>query len=143
VRPYKQSAIGLSHHHYSVPHQPAGFFSDEPSGKQGDQMVTEKAEKIAGGDSLGHLPSKPRPTVVSDELTKVMALVTEGLPGDTKVSFQFDGKLHVMIDVRTLEQVLAVEMTLPKLGAGMFHDIQRVQAPRHGFGHRVTALVDR
>jgi hypothetical protein len=110
---------------------------------QGDQLVTEKAGKIAGGDSLGHLPRKPRPTVVSDELTKVMALVTEGLPSDAKISFQFDGRLHVMVDVRTLEQVLAVEMTLPKLGAGMFHDIQRVQALRHGFGHRVTALVDR
>jgi hypothetical protein len=106
-------------------------------------MVTSKAEKGAIADSIGHLPSKPRPSVVSDELTRVMKLVADGLPGDTKISFQFDGKLHVMIDVRTLEQVLAVEMTLPKLGAGMFHDIQRVQAPRHGFGHRVTALVDR
>jgi hypothetical protein len=105
--------------------------------------VTGKAEKSAAADSVGHLPSKPRSSVVSDELTKIMTLVTEGLPADTKVSFQFDGKLHVLIDVRTLEQVLAVEMILPKLGAGMFHDVQRGQAPRHGFGHRVTARVDR
>jgi len=71
-----------------------------------------------------------------------MLMVSEACPPETKVSFQFDGRLHVMIDVRSLEDVLKLEIILPGFGAGMFHDVQRAQAPHHGFGHRVTALVD-
>ncbi|WP_157602754.1 hypothetical protein [Sphingomonas sp. PR090111-T3T-6A] len=92
---------------------------------------------------VDRLPSAPRARLVSDELTRLMKMVTDACPPDVKVSFAFDGQLHLFVDVRTIEDVLAVELILPSLGAGMFHGVQRSQAPRHGFGHRVTALVDR
>lgn len=105
--------------------------------------MTTKSEKLADSASVDRLPSKPPVKTVTEELNKVAALLADACPEDSKISFLFDGVLHVMIDVRTLEAVLAIEMILPKLGAGMFHDVQRTQAPRHGFGHRVTAIVER
>ncbi len=94
-------------------------------------------------EGVGRLPSQPRSTIVSEELGKLMALLREACPADAAISFLFDTMLHVRIDVRTLEQVVAVEMILPTLGAGTFHNIQRGQAPNHSFMHRVTALVER
>jgi hypothetical protein len=99
------------------------------------------SETVSAG--VDRLPSQPRALIVSEELAKVTAVVADACPSDARISFLYDGRLHLMIDVRTLEEVLAVEMILPKIGAGMFHDVARAQAPRHGFGHRVTALVDR
>jgi hypothetical protein len=94
-------------------------------------------------DGVDRIPGKQRSTVVSDELNRLLDLLRGALPEEATVSFLFDGKLTVRIDVRKLEQVLAIEMVLPTLGAGIFHDIQRGQAPNHSFMHRVTARVDR
>jgi hypothetical protein len=93
--------------------------------------------------SVDRLPNQPRARLVSEELTRIMAMVVDACSPDAKVSFAFDGRLHLYVDVRTIEEVVGVELILPSLGAGMFHEIHRSQAPRHGFGHRVTALVDR
>lgn len=92
---------------------------------------------------VDRMPDKQRSTVVSDELGKLLALLRDSLPAEATISFLFDGRLQVRIDVRKLEQVLAIEMILPTLGGGIFRDIQRGQAPNHSFMHRVTARVDR
>jgi hypothetical protein len=104
-------------------------------------MTAHDDNKLPAG--VDRIPGKQRSTVVSDELNKLLTLLRGALPEEATVSFLFDGKLLVRIDVRKLEQVLAIEMVLPTLGAGIFHDIQRGQAPNHSFMHRVTARVDR
>ncbi|WBO21671.1 hypothetical protein [Sphingomonas abietis] len=100
-------------------------------------------EKPSLPDGVESIQNKPPSTAVSDELRKLMALLSDSLPHDAAISFLFDTRLHVRIDVRQLEQVQAIEMMLPTLGGGIFHDVQRGQAPNHSFLHRVTALVDR
>ena len=94
-------------------------------------------------DGVDRLHKKQRSTVVTDELGKLHALLSSSLPSEAAISFLFDTKLRVRIDVRSLEHVLAIEMILPTIGGGGFHDVQRGQAPNHSFMHRVTALVDR
>jgi hypothetical protein len=100
-------------------------------------------EKTTLPEGVDRIQSKPQSTVVSDELGKLMTLLSASLPKEAAISFLFDTRLRVRIDVRQLEQVLAIEMVLPTLGGGIFHDVQRGQAPNHSFLHRVTALVDR
>jgi hypothetical protein len=100
-------------------------------------------EKSQTPSSVDRLPSQPRATIISDELAKLMELIADACPKDAQISFVFDGRLHAMIDVRTMEEVVAVEMIVPQLAAGLFHSLQRAKAPRHGFGHRITALVAR
>jgi hypothetical protein len=93
--------------------------------------------------AVDRLPNQTRTPVVSDELNRIMTMVVDACSPDAKVSFAFDGRLHLFVDVRTIEEIVAAELILPGLGGGMFHEIQRSQAPRHGFGHRLTALVNR
>jgi hypothetical protein len=104
-------------------------------------MSARDESKLPAG--VDRISDKQRSTVVSDELSKLLTLLRDSLPAEATISFLFDGKLQVRIDVRQLEQVLAIEMILPTLGAGIFHDVQRGQAPNHSFMHRVTARVDR
>lgn len=106
-------------------------------------MATTPVEENAAANSVERLPSHPRQCVVSEELNRLIESVRNVCPQDATISFLFDGKLHLVIDVHTLEDVLAIELTLPKLGAGMFHDIQRGTTPHNAFLHRITALVDR
>jgi hypothetical protein len=100
-------------------------------------------EKSPAPSSIDRLPSQPRATTISDELAKLMELLAGACPKGAQISFVFDGRLHALIDVRTIEDVVAVEMIVPQLAAGLFHTLQRAKAPRHGFGHRITALVER
>jgi hypothetical protein len=104
-------------------------------------MSARSEDKLPEG--VDRLHGDKRSTVVSDELDKLLTLLRDSLPREAAISFLFDGKLHLRIDVRQLEQVLAIEMVLPTLGGGIFHDVQRGQAPNHSFMHRVTARVDR
>ncbi|GGN51642.1 hypothetical protein GCM10011349_24390 [Novosphingobium indicum] len=89
-----------------------------------------------------HLPSQ-KPARISDELAKVLSMVREHAPKDAKVSIDFDGKLHLHVDVRNGEDVKVLEKFLPQLGAGVFHDIEVGSTPHHPFFHRVSALIDR
>jgi hypothetical protein len=57
------------------------------------------------------------------------------------ITFEYNGKLHLHVDVRRLEELAIVEATLPSLCGGIFHDLQRGMAARHSFFHRVSALV--
>jgi hypothetical protein len=100
---------------------------------------------IDGGQlgSVEQFPVQPRSRVISEELNMIATSLREVCPPEAKISFEFDGMLHVHIDVRKLEDVTKVETFLPTFGASMFREIHRGQTPRHSFFHRVSALVDR
>lgn len=93
--------------------------------------------------SLERFPVQSRANFVSDELGTILASLVEACPPRSNIGFHFDGKLHVHIDVRAVEDVTRVEALLPSIGAGMFHTIKRGSTPGHPFFHRVSALVER
>lgn len=97
-----------------------------------------------GGQMLTveHFPSQ-KSTVISDELSKILSMLRDVSPAGAMISFDFDGKLHVHIDVRRGEDVVFLEGVLPTLGMGMFHGINVGTTPHHPFFHRVSALIDR
>lgn len=82
-------------------------------------------------------------TVISDELSRILDMLRDICPAGARISFDFDGKLHVHIDVRTGEDVARMGGILPTLGGGMFHGINVGTTPHHPFFHRVSALIDR
>ena len=92
--------------------------------------------------SVEHRPSQ-QTTSVTDELNTILTMLKEACPENAAISFDFDGRLHVHIDVHDLEEVLKVETILPTLGAGIFHDLVRRDTPHHPFMNRVSAVVNR
>jgi hypothetical protein len=94
------------------------------------------------GSRIEHLPKPARPKSVSDELNRILSSLRDACPEDAAISFDFDGKLHVHIDIRNLEDVAVTEAILPTLCMNIFHDIRRGNAPHSSFYHRVTAAVD-
>lgn len=80
-------------------------------------------------------------TSVSDELGRIMETLRGVCPPDTQISFSFDGRLAVHLDVRQREHVLFVEMLLPTIEAGRFEGITIGGKPGHPFHHRISATV--
>ncbi|SNS39805.1 hypothetical protein SAMN06295912_105218 [Sphingomonas laterariae] len=101
--------------------------------------AVEKSGNVAG---VERLPSKPRSTAISDELRRITETLIAVCPQEAIVTFSYEGRLEVHIDVRNLEHVTLVEAILPTLGAGMFSNIQRGISPPHPFFHRVSADVE-
>jgi hypothetical protein len=93
--------------------------------------------------SVERLPTASHSAVVSDELNRVLAMLRESCPKQSQISFDFDGRLHVHIDVRKREDVILVEAILPTMGLGLFHTISHGETPHHPFFHRISAIVDR
>ena len=100
------------------------------------------SEKQAAKPSVEHLPNQ-RSTIVTDELNKILTMLKGASPESALISFDFDGRLHVHVDVRSFEDLLKVEGTLPILGGGMFHDLTRGKTPHHPFHHRLSAILER
>ena len=90
-------------------------------------------------DERRHDASQPTP--VTDELSRILALLRQACPPNARISFDFDGRLHVHVDVRNIEEVAAVEAALPALGQGLFRCLRRGATPNRAFLHRVSALV--
>jgi hypothetical protein len=84
-----------------------------------------------------------RGSPLTDEFQRLTKMIADACPGEAHIQFSFDRVLRVVIDVRTMEDVVQVEMALKQVGAGMFRDVTRGQAPGHSFGRRVMAIVDR
>lgn len=82
-----------------------------------------------------------RSTAVTDELGRVLTMLRDVSPKDATISFDFDGRLHVPVDVRRREEVTLLEAVLPSLGGGLFHSLSRGATPHHPFFHRISALV--
>ncbi len=81
--------------------------------------------------------------MITDELNKVLTMLQGACPKDAIISFDFDGRLHVHVDVHSFEDLLKVEGILPILGGGTFHDLTRGETPHRPFYHRLSAIVDR
>jgi hypothetical protein len=80
---------------------------------------------------------------ISDELGSLHKAVEDACPPASIVSFVFDGRLRIAVDVHTFEEASEVEALLPAIGGGVFHDVARGNTPGMSFRRRVSALVDR
>lgn len=78
---------------------------------------------------------------VIEELADLRASVQALVPGDTAISFFYDGRLHINIDLRDLRDVERAESFLPNVADGIFSNIRRSMADHHSFRHRLTAEV--
>lgn len=100
------------------------------------------SENPAQKRSVERLPDQ-RSSMITDELNKVLTMLQGACPKDAIISFDFDGRLHVHVDVHSFEDLLKVEGILPILGGGTFHDLTRGETPHRPFHHRLSAIVDR
>lgn len=95
-------------------------------------MVPGGAERFAGVFHSGG---------VTEELGRITKLVRGASPPDAIVTFSFDGRLQIHVDVRKREHVMLVELTLKQLEPGLFDCVSVGGTPRHPFYHRVSAMV--
>lgn len=89
------------------------------------------------------IPLVPQPTVVSDELGRLMAILRGFCRPEAVITFEYNDRLRVHIDVREVEEVARLEAILPSLSGGIFGDLQRGLAAHHSFFHRISATVAR
>ena len=82
-----------------------------------------------------------RNLVVSDELGRLTHILREICPPEGVISFEYDGILHLNIDLRRLEDIARIEALLPSLCGGIFHGAQRRFTARHSFFHRISSLA--
>ena len=94
-------------------------------------------------NSVEPFPGTQQSTVVSDELNKILIMLREACPQGARISFDFDGALHVHVDVRKREDATVVETLLPKMGVGLFQKVSLGGTPHHPFFHRVSARINR
>ncbi|MYL98308.1 hypothetical protein GR702_11085 [Novosphingobium sp. FGD1] len=80
---------------------------------------------------------------ISDELAYLRKAVEDACPPSATVSFTFDGRLRIAVDVHTFEEASQVEAVLPSIAGGVFHDVVRGNTPGMSFRRRVSALVER
>ena len=80
---------------------------------------------------------------VSSELDRITAAVRSLCPKDTQISFEYDGRLQMNLDIRGLEEVARMETLLPGLCGGIFSNLQRGLVDNRPFLHRLTVVVDR
>jgi hypothetical protein len=78
---------------------------------------------------------------VIEELTRLREAVQSIVPGDTSISFRFDDRLHINIDMRDSNDLARVETVLPSVAGGIFSNVRRSLADHHSFRHRLTAEV--
>lgn len=88
------------------------------------------------------MPPSFSPISVTGELDRILTTLRKTIPDAAQISFDFDGTLHVHIDVRQREQVMLVQALLPALDGGRFHTINLGKTPHHPFLHRISAVVD-
>ncbi len=79
---------------------------------------------------------------VTEELIRLRTAVQSVVPSDTSISFHFDDRLHINIDVRDLADLARAETLLPTVADGIFSNLRRSLADRHSFRHRLTAEVE-
>ncbi len=78
---------------------------------------------------------------VSDELGRLTSMLREVCPTEAVISFDYNGALHLHVDVRLIEDVTKIEALLPSLCGGIFHSAQRRMTARHSFFRRVSFSV--
>lgn len=115
-----------------------------------DKGMVSNAGKVAEMDTgqdrnksadIQPIRGPERTMAVSDELARLTSILHEICPPDGVISFEYDGALHLHIDVRRVEDVTKIEALLPSLCGGIFHDVQRGLTARHSFFHRISSKV--
>ena len=82
-----------------------------------------------------------RTMAVSEELGRLTDILREICPPDGVISFEYNGSLHLHIDVRRVEDVTKIEAMLPSLCGGIFQGAQRGLSAHHSFFHRISSMV--
>jgi 2-polyprenyl-6-methoxyphenol hydroxylase-like FAD-dependent oxidoreductase len=95
-----------------------------------------------GGGSLQGTSVAATCRKVTEELMRLRRAVQSVVPGDTLISFHFDDRLHINIDVRDLCDLAKAETRLPAIADGIFSNLRRSLADHHSFRHRLTAEVE-
>lgn len=103
-------------------------------------MRDGEAAASADGEPL---QAAGRATPVSDELNRIREAVRSACPDAAEITFEYDGKLRINVDIRRLEDLARLEAVLPTLCGGVFSAVQRGLVDNRPFLHRLTALVDR
>ena len=93
--------------------------------------------------SVESFPALAMSTAVSDELGRILELLTSEFPQAVEIGFSFSGKLQVHIDVRSLEEITILDAKLPTMAGGLFSEVRYGGTPGHAFLHRVSAKVAR
>lgn len=88
-------------------------------------------------------PEPVQSRIVSEELTRLLEFLKNEFPNASNINFEFDGKLHVHIDVRMSEEIAKIEARLAIVKADTFAQIRHGRTPGRAFLHRVSALVGR
>lgn len=95
------------------------------------------------GSNVEQMFGSPDSRPITDELQRLTNMLVPICPKESVIRFEFDGRLHVHIDVRRFEDMTTVEALLPTACGGIFHDVQRGMVEKHSFFHRITAVVAR
>jgi len=91
----------------------------------------------------GALPAQSDAKNLTDQLDEILKMLHAEFPEAAAISLEFNGKLHMHIDVRKGEDVPLLEARLSLLENGMFTQIARGATPGHPFSHRISALIAR
>jgi hypothetical protein len=78
---------------------------------------------------------------IADHLSALKAQVARFTPSDADIHFTFDHRLRIHVDVRSMEDALAVQSAIEAFGVGNFRDVSRSSVPCHAFRRRVSAVI--
>ena len=87
------------------------------------------------------MPPELEPRTISRELERLTAQLHDEFPHAEKISFDFDGKLHLHVDVRDLEEAHIIHSRLERLYGALYSHYFVGESPHHRFWHRVSAVV--
>jgi hypothetical protein len=99
--------------------------------------------EAAAPASVERMPAPARSTTISDELTRIRSAVQAICPEGATISFEFEDRLQINIDVRRVEHLARMETLLPSICGGIFSNLQRGLVDNRPFLHRLTADVAR
>lgn len=80
---------------------------------------------------------------LTEQLDEILKTLHAEFPEAAAIFLDFNGKLHVHIDVRKGEDVPLLEARLTLLDPGLFTQISRGATPGHPFSHRISAVINR
>lgn len=97
--------------------------------------------EASNAEDVARLPPRKELPEVTQALQRMSDELRSVCPANVVIAFRFDTKLHVDIDVRTLEDVALVEHLLPGALGGSLSNVRRGKSAL-SFFHRITAEVD-
>lgn len=92
---------------------------------------------IDGGALSGQSSAKS----LTEQLEAIWTKLQSEFPEAANITLEFNGRLHVYIDVRAGEDVPLYEERLSLLDEGTFTQITRGATPGHPFSHRISSVI--